>query len=87
MKELLLSNFIADLQARHQSFQASSTGLDDNDEFKKFVTVRLCVVSHTTYPDNFKNRWNLKIIVEIKTSKCIILDSKMHNNQNLQGTY
>lgn len=42
MKRLLLSDFITELQA--QSFQASSTGLDDNDEFKKFIMVRLCVV-------------------------------------------
>lgn len=44
MKEPPLSDFIADLQAQHQSFQASSTGLDDNDEFKKFIMGILCVV-------------------------------------------
>lgn len=44
MKQLLPCDFVADLQVQHQSFQASLTGLDDNDKFKKFITVRLCVV-------------------------------------------
>lgn len=83
----LLSDFIADLQAQQQSSQASSTGLDDNDGFKKFITVRLCIVQHNTYSDNLKNRWNLKRIAEIKNNKCIILNSKMQINQHLQGTY
>lgn len=44
MKQLLLSDFIFDLQAQDQSFQAGGTRLDDSDEFKKFITMRLCAV-------------------------------------------
>lgn len=43
MKQLL-NDFIFDLQAQDQSFQVGGTGLDDSDEFKKFLTMRLCAV-------------------------------------------
>jgi len=44
MKLLLLSDFSFDLQAQDQGFQAGGTGLDDSDEFKKFITMRFCAV-------------------------------------------